>query len=143
MKQVHNIRIRVIDRDQTIINTILHTIMTDANVEREDITITFNDSDDELIVGELWAQRQQPVRRILKTLQEKLPAQDKQHIATHASQYVDTSTHCFIRLDKLALTRQDYMLAKEGTAVQVRLNIAAFPATKDKAIVMVSELFNQ
>jgi RNA-binding protein len=145
MKQVHNIRVRIIDRNRESIDAALAQALQDAAIKVEAVKKTISDDGDKtdpLYVGELWMDRQQPVRKFLAMLLTNLATQ-RSVVATNASKYLDTNTHCFVRLDKEQFLQGKYVLTDNPQCVHIRMNIAAFPATKENAIRVVSELFAQ
>lgn len=144
MKQVHNIRVRVVDRDRQLIEGLLQKFLDDAGIERKDAQITWSDDGEEsdpLFIGELWLDRQQQVRRAVSMLASKLPPEAKEDIRAHPDRFIDTATHCFLRLDKAAFLADEVKLGSAGSTVQVRINLAAFPATKERAMPVLQELF--
>jgi RNA-binding protein len=144
MKQVHNVRIRVIDPDKELVTRLVQQIISDSGVKIEDITLKImDDGEESLTIGEIWADKQQPVRKFLRLLQEKIPPEQKEKIAKHPDKFLDITTHCFLRLEKNALQNNEYVLTQKADSVNVRLNIAAFPATREKALPIVEELFKE
>ena len=145
-KQVHNIRVRVTDRDKDLVKSVLDTVLRDAAVERKDVQLLITsdqDPDEPLYIGELWFDHQPPVRKILALLATRLSAADKKTITEKPLHYLDTGTHCFLKLDKAAFLEGKYELTMTGSVVHLRLNIAAFPATKENAAAVVHTLFAQ
>jgi RNA binding exosome subunit len=145
-KLVHNIRIRVTDHDRDTVKRILDTLLRDAHIERKDIELLVTsdqDPQDPLYVGELWMDHQPPVRKVIKLLQEKLTAADKAALAEKPLFHLDTGTHCFIKIDKQQFLDGTYEFATTGSVVHIRLNIAAFPATKENAAKIAAQLFTE
>jgi len=143
MKQVHNCRLRIIDSDNVAIAKLFSSILAAAGIKPEDAAISVtDDGTGEIYQGELWLDRQQPVRKFLKLLKQKLSTEEQQGIANHPSEHLDTQTHCFLQLNKQALLRGEWTLAGKEESAVIRLNIAAFPATKENAERILSEIFN-
>ena len=144
MKLVHNIRIRIIDRSRSDIELAFAHLLAQAAIKEEDVKISMSDDgepEDPLFLGELWMDRQQPVRKTLVYILSKLSESDKEQVAQHPEKYIDTQTHCFIKLSKQAFYDDKYELTTEPTSVNVRINLAAFPATKEKAVNVLRTLF--
>ncbi len=145
MKQVHNVRVRIIDRSRSIIEEAFATVLQEAGIKAEDAKVTFSDDGeaaDPLFFGELWIDHQQPVRKFIALLKTKL-AEQQHLIAREPNKFIDTQTHCFLRLSKSAFFTGSYELTQSSDSVHVRLNIAAFPATKENAAKILSTLFSK
>lgn len=143
MKQVHNIRVRVTDHDKDTTKQILDSLLVQAGIERKDIELLLTsdqDTEDPLFIGQLWIDHQPPVRKILALLKEKLSAADKERIKTKPESYLDIGTHFFVKLDKAKFLAGEYELVTTGSMVHLRLNVAAFPATKENAMKIVRDL---
>ncbi len=145
MKQVHNFRARIISLDKAMIEAAFEKLQSDAGYKREEATLTLKHDEDTTYdtfwIGELWIENQQPLRKIMRLLNERLSAEDKNNLKENASRFIDISTHCFFRLNIEALLADQYELAVHNDSMHIRLNIAAFPATKDNAIKVLRELF--
>jgi RNA binding exosome subunit len=144
-KQVHNVRLRVIDHDREHIHRLLQLFLELAGIERKQATITYSndgEAEDPLHVGELWLDRQQPARKTVKALQERLPSEERESLARQPEKYLDTGTHCFLLLDKHALVGSELRFGSSpANSAQVRLNIAAFPATRQNSMQILQQLF--
>jgi RNA-binding protein len=143
MKQVHNIRIRTIETNKTAAKETLDQLLTAANIERKDADITISEDEEGLAVGQLWIERQPPIKKILSLLKTQLPAAQQQRIKENPAHYLDLATHSFLRLDKEAFAEGKYVLKDAGSCIHVRINIAAFPATKENAAHVLAEIFSQ
>ena len=143
MKQVHNVRLRLVHTDRQTLADLFSAILGAAMIRPEDATITLqDDGTGELYQGELWLDRQQPVRKFLQLLMQKLSKPELASIAEHPGEHLDTQTHCFLALNKQTLLSGEWRLAANAEAAVVRLNIAAFPATKQNAERIIKQLFN-
>lgn len=143
-KQVHNVRVRVHEEDAVVAGKLCNQIMKDAGVTLEDVELhTQYDEGTGLTIMELWADRQQHVRKIFGVFVQELSKEDREEILQHPGHYIDTGTHCFFRLDKTALAEGKYVLLAEGECAHVRMNIAAFPATRENAIKILTEIFSE
>lgn len=144
MKQVHNIRVHINDNDAKVIGQLFNQIMNDAGITHENAEIKIDyDKESDLHIGALWVDRQQPIRKILRVLQEQLSNEAKKELHIHPTKHLDTGTHCFLRLEKDALNEGKYLLVPKGDCAHVRLNIAAFPATKENAAKVLKEIFTE
>ena len=143
MKQIHNIRIRVLDREKETCQKIIDTLLFAAKIEKKDVEIKISDDgeDDPLYIYELWVDHQQPIRKITSHIVTCLPSEEKTTVHDNPHKFLDTGTHCFLRLDKRKAQEGTYVFSETPDCVHVRLNIAAFPATKEKAAKIVQELF--
>jgi RNA binding exosome subunit len=142
MKYVHNVRLRIIDRDKDALAAAFSAFLSEVDIEPKLSTITYSndgDADEPLHLGELWIDRQQPVRKVLKYLRTLTQA-EQELIRTQPERFLDTATHCFLRLDR-AVFPKPALTTNAAHSVHVRLNIAAFPATKENAIPVMQTLF--
>lgn len=144
MKQVHNVRLRAIDRDREIITAIFERFLNDAGIDVKQAQLTIDhdgESDDPLYIGQLWLDRQQPIRKAIALLISNLPADERAAIQQRPEQFIDMATHCFFRLDKDGMQRGELRFSTAESTVQVRLNLAAFPAKKEVAANVLRQLF--
>jgi hypothetical protein len=141
MKYVHNVRVRITAGSSVLVAEGLAYAVTLAQREPNEAVATTIETVDEEVHGELYLDRQQPVRHFVRSLKAALGEEACAYIAANAGKYLDTSTHCFIHLDKKAFLAGTCVLAPPKNAVHIRLNIAAFPATKQNAIPLVEALF--
>lgn len=141
MKRVHNVRILISHPDEQAAGAIANRILTDAGVTLEQVDLR-TEEDDGAHVREIWADRQPPVRKLTSLLIANLSEANRREIVGRASAYIDTSTHCFLRLDTDALLEGTYALTAHPDSIRFRLNIAAFPATKENAVKIVEDLFS-
>lgn len=133
-KTVHNISVRVTTRSETETRSMLSRVAELAKRTPEDsFSITVQQEDDEFH-GELWIDRQQPVRKLLRTVLDGIGAEARALIAKHPSRHLDTGTHCFIHLDPASFAEGKIVMAQEGETVSVRLNLACWPVTREGAI---------
>ena len=142
MKQVHNIRIRVHNPSRETVDAVLARVASmTRKTEDEPITTTITEEDG-LVIGEAWLDRQQPVRRFLKALLETMTPADKQRIHDNPTRYLDTGTHCFFHLSLDSfVAKEPVLIDKPIKTVNIRLNIACWPAHKENAIKTMQELF--
>ena len=138
-KRVHNVRVRVHDRSETLVREVLEVSLGAIPKEQCKITVT---EDEGLWIGELWLDHQQPIRIYLRTILAQLTEHDKHTIATNPTKFLDIGTHCFLRFDKNALHEAKYILTSGSDVVSVRLNMASFPATREGAASTVTTLFS-
>jgi len=140
MKQVHNCRLRLQTQEKEEARELLLGIIKAAGIKEEEASITMH-KDAEGYASELWLDNQQPVRKLLKLIQAELPTEQKELIAKHPEKYIDTQTHCFLHFSLEALKKGEWTLNRNPDAAILRLNIAAFPATKENSEKIVKELF--
>ena len=141
MKQVHNIRVRVHNRSRETVEAVLARADAMARKDETDIIERKITEEEGLYIGELWLDRQQPVRRFLTNLLSALNLDDKASIRQHPSRYVDVSTHCHVHCAVAPFLDGKIALGGVGGSVSIRLNLAAFPATKENARVILQTLF--
>lgn len=143
MKHVHNVRIRVHAGSRVLVEEVLAQADAMARRKPAETFRTRIEEDGEAVHGEVWLDHQQPVRHFIRTLKERLGAQACAAIAANPTRYLDVATHCFLHLERKAFLNGECVLTEPGNAVIVRINIAAFPATKEKAVPIVTTLFSE
>jgi RNA binding exosome subunit len=144
MKQVHNVRVRVHNASRDVVDAVL--VRSEAMSKRKDDepVDTRVTEEDGLVIGELWLDRQQPVRHFLKELLATMSSEDKLRISTNPTRYLDTGTHCFFHLVRDAFIEGTCVLTDKPTgAVNVRLNVACWPATKENAVKTIVAVFSK
>jgi RNA binding exosome subunit len=144
MKLVHNVRVRVHAGSRVLVDEVLTQAETMARRNPDEtFQRRIQEDNDGTVFGELWLEHQQPVRQFVRTLKEKLGSETCALIAANPTRYLDVATHCFLHLERKAFLAGECALVPPANAVIVRLNIAAFPATKEQATQIVSELFQK
>jgi RNA binding exosome subunit len=134
MKRVHNVRVRVHNTDRTVVDGVLARADTFARHDPEETFTRSVVMEDGLAIGELWLDRQQPVRRFMRAFVAAMGEGDRGRVREDPSRFLDTGTHCFFLLDRAAFIEGRVVLTRDPTgSVNVRLNIACWPANKENA----------
>lgn len=142
MKQVHNVRVRVHNADRAVVETVIARADAMARRDEKDKIERSVTSEDGLAVGELWIDRQQPLRRFVDAFKNAMNEENRAGIRDDPGKYLDTGTHCFLLLDREAFLEGKMKLTRDPNgSVNVRLNIACWPANKENAAATLKELF--
>lgn len=143
MKQVHNVRLRVHNAQRETVNAVLARAEAMTRRKEDDSIAIRITEEDGLVVGELWLDRQQPVRRFVDAVLASMSLEDKTRISANPTRYLDTGTHCFFHLVREAFIEGTCVLTdKPADAVNVRLNIACWPSNRENATKTVVALFS-
>lgn len=142
MKTVHNVRVRVHSGERSVVDAVLARADAMARRSDEDRIEKNVTSEDGIVIGELWIDRQQPVRRFVDTLVAAMNSEDKARIRSEPHKFLDTGTHCFLLLDRAAFLEERIVLTRDPNgSVNVRLNIACWPANRENAEKTLQEIF--
>ena len=142
MKQAHNVRVRVTAGSRTIVEAALaHAEALARRTPDETFEKTVRE-DDGIVQGQLWLDHQQPVRQFIRCLRDELGPNACKTIAENPTKHLDTATHCFLHLERAAFCDGKSVLVTGGDSVSIRINIAAFPATKENAAELLAAIFS-
>lgn len=77
----------------------------------------------------------------LKKINEKLTKKDKQLLLSQEDR-LDEHFDFFLRLNKDELIKDNYVLTQEGNCFHIRMNIATFPKSEERAREIIKEIFS-
>lgn len=82
------------------------------------------------------------INLFLENLNNKLNNEQKQLIIKQADSRLDENLNFYIRFDKQKLIKeQRTWITESGDCFHLKINIAAFPRKKEKAVEMIKEIF--
>lgn len=143
MKYVHNFRLRVSDSSKELLEKLFSELLIAATIKIEEAQIKIeDDGSGTFFQAELWLDRQQPVRKMVNYLKSKIERHDIEKLKANPAQVIDIQTHCFLRFSKDQLLQGKWHLSESGAAANVRLNLAAYPATKEVSVKLLEQLLN-
>ncbi|MFH1650037.1 MAG: RNA-binding domain-containing protein [Candidatus Woesearchaeota archaeon] len=93
-----------------------------------------------IVILTLFLQKHRHIRAFIEHLNTKLDDETKAKLRTQENR-LDEEQNFFLRLDKEALLDGKYVITDGGTCIHCRLNIAAFPKTREAAWQVVQQLF--
>lgn len=144
MEISHSVSIRVFcsqeENEAEIVNGLKQLLPFD--VEKEKITLQrqkalgFNDR--KISILEVVLTKNKHVKAFLDNVLQKISATDKQMLLRQLDSRIDDEANLFIRFDKQSLAGQNNLLITDtGNCYHVKIKIAAYPSTKEKAVEVV------
>ena len=95
----------------------------------------------EMVLLEAKLTNSKDIRRFLDLISDQLPPSDLSRLRSEMSERVDDECVLHIRFDKQEAFMGRLALAKRGDVISARLKIKAYPASKESALGIISELF--
>ncbi len=92
-------------------------------------------------IFEIRLEKDSQINKFLLNLTEKLSREQKELLAGQAESRLDSEFNFFLRLDKEKLLENKYWVTDSGNCFHVKIVIACFPRTREKALDVVRNLF--
>lgn len=141
---VHNVTVSVFAYEDESPEEILHALKglvpERAKVERS-VLKGFEEQKIVSFTSELAKQGQ--VSKFIRRFLSRLSEQQKKLLLAQKDSRLDQDNHFFIRLLKPDLLKGKLTLTDSGNCFHVRLKVAAYPGTRDKAMETLARLFSQ
>ena len=149
MKQLNTATIKVFSygnkNEEDIKKGLASFIPLDLEKEKiniEKTTAKGDEGEEDINILQIMLIKEKHTNAFLKTIKEKLEQKDKDTIKKQAESRLDEELNFFIRLDKnKIMNEQKYELTESGDCYHIRMNIAAFPKKKEKALEIIKEIF--
>lgn len=139
MKQLlHNIRIRVFEKNPDEIDKIHHVFekLLPIDFKKEKITVSTEEAEgfDEktIYILTLKTEKRRHNWLLLETVFKKMSDADKQKIYRQRDSRLDDQGNFFLRLDKPSLLEGEFQLVEHGDCFHFKIKIAAFPSNREK-----------
>ena len=153
MKLVHNIKISAFCKEnedgQVIREGLLFLIGMDAaGLEKQklkiDAKIVQGFSEKKITVFSIQIDKQRHTKAFLDHLHTLLAQGQKKIIVTEAKSRLDEEFFFFLRFEKNAIiNNQKLMLTDGGNCYHVKMSIAAFPKSREKALDIIQSIFSE
>lgn len=148
MKFFNNVTISVFSHEQENINELEKGFRNflDINYDDEKISIDskkaqgFNEK--KITILSLRLEKQKHIKTMLDSLLEKLESSQIQTVIYQLDSRVDNACNFFIRLDKKSVLNNQFEITDSGDCYHLRFNVAAFPKSKENALVIVRKYFD-
>jgi len=98
-------------------------------------------NDRKIRIFEIRLEKDSQINKFLQNLTEKLSREQKELLIRQAESRLDSEFNFFLRLDKEKLLENKYWLTDSGNCFHVKIVIACFPRTREKALEVVRNLF--
>ena len=152
MLYVHNIHITVFckpeDDESKIKEGLFKIIPFDLNDEKVKKEIDFKIESASIVderkmkIFTIILKKQKHTNEFIKSLFSKLGKNNFEVMKTQIDSRVDDNASFFIRIDKDELIYNDkYILTDSGACFHIRMSVAAYPSNKEKALVVVKQIF--
>lgn len=86
-------------------------------------------------------QNQQHIREFLDILNQMLDRQQKKQLLSQKESRLSDKYNFYVRLDKKKFLDSKFSLTESGDCIHIRINIAAFPRKRDRALENIEQLF--
>jgi RNA binding exosome subunit len=149
MKKLNTVTIRVFsyesEDEDAVKKGLLNFIPLDIEKEKIDIERTVakgDEGEEDIAILQLMLVKEKHTNTFLKFIGENLSQKDKETILRQAETRLDEELNFFIRLNKEKIVKeQKYELTTDGECYHIRMNIAAFPHKREKALETIREIF--
>lgn len=148
MKQIHHIWLTVYckpeDNEKTILGNLLKFLPFD--LEEQKLTINRKKAtsveEREIIIFQVHLEKQRHIKEFIRNLNEIINEEQKELLLRQKESRLDTGNHFFIRFDKERLKENEFFITDKGNCFHIKMSIAAFPTTRDRALKVVEEIFS-
>lgn len=148
MKLAHLIKLSVFskqeDNETDVLNSFLSLIP--FNLEEEKLELKTSTAEGfehtKIKIFELTLAKEKHTAKFLNALTSKLSDDQKQLISRQAESRLDEELKFFLRFDKEKLLKENKLwLTDQGNCFHIKISIAAFPSTKEKALDVINSIF--
>jgi len=151
MKLCHSIKIKVFcqaNEDEKQITNALKTLFP-FDLEENKITIKKSTAPEtkrytEMKILSIKAEKEKLCKLVLNNIMEKLSQEQKDLLIKQLNSRVDDNADFYIRIDKTKyINKKEFWITDSGNCFHIRIAIAAYPAKKEKAIVIAKNIIQQ
>lgn len=137
MNHVHNITVRVIEKDEKKIPEIIQKLnqLLPLDFKKEKIELNhdtaqgFEDKTLHILTMDTFKNRHN--KMLIDNVFEKLPRKSKKLIYNQRNTRLDEEGNFYIRFDKKSLLEDEFELVEHGDCFHFRLKIAAYPSNEE------------
>jgi RNA binding exosome subunit len=148
MKLAHQIKISVFIHEEENREEIYNKLLTlvpfnikeQKRILNEDTAQGFNER--KIKTYEIVLEKDRHINSFLEFLKEKLSDEQKELLLRQKESRLDNERNFFIRLDKEKLLNNEFYITDSGNCFHIKISIAAFPASREKAIEVVNQIFS-
>ncbi|MFW6149185.1 MAG: RNA-binding domain-containing protein [Atribacterota bacterium] len=145
-KLVHNISVRVLEKDSTKIDNTKNGFnkVLPIDFEKENININheraegFNQKTIHILSMQTSKRRHN--RLLLNTIFSKISEKDKKRVNQERETRVDTEGNFYLRLDKKSLLNKKYKITEGGDCFHLTVKLAAYPMNKGNILQSLEQL---
>jgi len=147
MDFIHNARLTVFVKEDEDAGKLKQGLinLTGIDIEKEKIKVNEQTasgfSESKIKIFEIFLEKKRHAKAFLKYLLTLLSDDQKSLILKQAQNRLDEELHFFIRLDKEQLLINKAELTDTGNCFHIKLAIASYPKSREKALKAVKEAF--
>ncbi|OGM01983.1 hypothetical protein A3K72_01195 [Candidatus Woesearchaeota archaeon RBG_13_36_6] len=146
--KLHNVEIRVFckpeDNLEKVKNGLLSLVPFDLSKEKIRLNQknTFGFNEKKIVILSIKLDKQRHVNQFLEKLCNDLTQEQKELIKKQAESRLDNEMLFYLRFDKNKLINETRLwLTDKGDCYHIKLSIASFPRTREKALECVRSIF--
>ncbi len=148
-KLVHNISVRVFEKNPSRINTTknVFTKLLPVNFEKEKIDVNhkkaegFNEKTIHILSMQTSKNRHNRV--LLENIFNNMNEKDRKRVKKDKETRLDSEGNFYIRLDKSSLLNKRYKLTDGGDCFHFTIKLAAYPMKKENILESLNSLINE
>ena len=107
-------------------------------LSEEDTALGLNER--EIKIYKMRLEKERHVKKFIDDLLSKFSSEQKETPLRQLGSRIDNECNFFIRLEKSKLIDGEYQITDSGYCFHIKMAVAAYPATKEKAIEVVKQL---
>jgi RNA-binding protein len=147
VEQAHSVSVRVFCGEEENEKEVIEGLkwLIPLNLEEEKISLTcqtaFGFSDRRIKIFEVVLEKKRHINAFFESLLPKISDQQKQMMVKQLDTRIDANANFFIRFDKPTLLQhRELIVTDSGNCFHLKIKIAAFPSTKEKAKAIVGQM---
>ncbi len=147
MKQAHHIELSVFAHQGEDAEAIKQTLasLVPLDFEEEKLVIKEQNAtgfkDEKIKIFSLDLQKEHHTNTFLEALAQRLTTSQKEQLLIQRESRLDEDLNFFIRLDKPQLLQGKTEITDSGNCFHIKIHIAAFPAKRENALIVIDKLF--
>ncbi|MFH1669580.1 MAG: RNA-binding domain-containing protein [Candidatus Woesearchaeota archaeon] len=146
MKVAHNIKLTAFsyeeDDKEQIRQGLLKLVPFDLEQEKLELSQTNAQGFKEkrIIIFELFMKKERNTTKFLKHIKDNLTTDQRNTLLEQIESRLDEELNFFIRIDKSRFLKDGVLtLTEQGNCYHIKINIAAYPSNREKALEIVQE----
>lgn len=148
MRLAHNIKITVFSKEEDpgrIREALIS--LTGFELEKEKLSIKQSTAmgfkEKKIRILEIVLKKEKHTNMFLSRLMAALKKEQKEMLLRQIESRLDSNLDFFVRLDKEKLLNNELWITDSGNCYHIKISIAAYPSTREKAVEIVEKTLNQ
>lgn len=149
MRLAHNIKITVFSKEEESLDKIKEAliILTGFELEKERLSVKQSTAigfkEKKIRILEIVLKKEKHTNLFLSRLMGILKKEQKEMLLRQIESRLDSNLDFFVRLDKEKLLNNECWVTDSGNCYHIKISIAAYPSTREKAIEIIEKIVNQ